>query len=163
MSRRHNMIARLVAGATYREVGSAFGISHQRVQQIVAPPREVRELLAARAAGRCERCDQEKRLEAHHIRRGATVEGWDTKERFLSLCRSCHSKEHRETATAPAYGRRCEACGRLLAGFPGKRFHQKCKRRLQKRRERARQKQRQAGAGHAGVGRYHEREGEDGN
>jgi hypothetical protein len=82
-------------GRTYAEIGRAFGISRQRVQQIVRPPIQVLDALKRRSGNKCERCRICLRVgdaHVHHIDREVTG-GFKDLKRVRLLCRSCHKIE----------------------------------------------------------------------
>lgn len=92
--RREMMIALKAAGQTYAEIASGFGLSRQRVQQIVSPTEEERESIYQKFGQKCFFCespgnDNGFRLDLHHIfSKGG-------KASLVPLCTACHLKiEH---------------------------------------------------------------------
>ena len=64
-------------GKTYRQIGTALGVSRQRIQQILMPRPAVWNAVKNRANGRCERCGLAG--ESHHVHhRGAGKDQADT-------------------------------------------------------------------------------------
>jgi 5-methylcytosine-specific restriction endonuclease McrA len=66
-------------------------------------PRAVRGDVLARAAGRCEECDQRLPLELHHLTysrwpqrpdRDEPIFGHETSDALQALCRDCHHGRH---------------------------------------------------------------------
>lgn len=70
-------------GFTYADIGRHLGISRQRAQQLVSPPKSERSRAIERAEGRCQACgERASKLDFHHsdYKRGADA----------ILCPSCH-------------------------------------------------------------------------
>src|SRR6516225_16594 len=80
-------------GLTYAEVARAVGLSRQRVQQIVRPPKAVYDLVVKRASGCCRDCGV-KLLSGHVHRENHDSEDFNDIENLVYLCPACHRKRH---------------------------------------------------------------------
>ena len=80
-------------GVTYREIGSLFGISFQRVHQIVKNYNRRSDFniiwTKMRDGFKCLVCDSKNNLEVHHIDNNKRN---DKPENLATLCRKCHYK-----------------------------------------------------------------------
>ncbi len=83
-----------LSGLTYAEIAQKLGISRQRVQQIIAPPKYIRDLVVGRAHGRCEICGifVGKRGHVHH--NSCKNENYNDVDNLELLCISCHILVH---------------------------------------------------------------------
>ncbi len=84
--RREKMQALKEAGMSYGEIGEMFGLTHQRVQQIVGPTKVERMLLDFLDGGHCRMCGagKEAKLHIHHLRHDNSL------NTMVTLCISCH-------------------------------------------------------------------------
>lgn len=96
MTRRDTIFKHFLDGLTYREIAEKVGLSRQRVQQIVRPPKPVYDAVKDRASGKCERCGiHVQDGHVHHVESsGRTVETFNQMEQLLYLCPSCHRTIH---------------------------------------------------------------------
>ena len=84
-------------GQTYEAIGRRLGLSRQRVQQLVQPSREVRQLLIKWAHERCQQCGVSigQGGEVHHRQApGLVAERYNNLENLEYLCLPCHMKSH---------------------------------------------------------------------
>lgn len=97
MGRQRDMLHMRLQGLTYAQVGFAFGISRQRVQQLIAPPSNVRKEIIQKASGKCENCGAliGKSGHVHHVENKENGEDYNDTENLLLLCLSCHIKAHK--------------------------------------------------------------------
>ena len=97
--RRTEIVHLRLAGYTYAAIGQRFGVSRQRIQQLLVPPKPIRELVRSRAHGRCEECGLEITAgDIHHRgRKTCTVVNYQQPHYLVYLCRACHSKKHRRS------------------------------------------------------------------
>lgn len=80
-------------GLTYAEVARQTGLSRQRVQQIVRPPKPVYDLILARAGGRCQDCGTET-PSGHVHHNDHDSEDFNDVDSLVYLCPSCHQRRH---------------------------------------------------------------------
>lgn len=105
-------------GRTYQDIGDEFGISRQRVDQIMKPVRARARMRLTHAlasgdierADQCSRCGDEGDIQAHHP-------DYDRPLEVEWLCVSCHVEEHvGQERRVPAKYRpvewTCEVCGK---------------------------------------------------
>ena len=102
MERRSAALAGRLEGKTYQQIARELGISRQRVQQLISPPRDIRDLVSERAGGKCEECGILPR-DPHIHHKGAVGLGPDIYNDAINLqllCASCHRKAHPATTSA---------------------------------------------------------------
>lgn len=91
-----------LAGKSYAEIAFGTGVSRQRVQQILSPYPEVKDIVIARTGGRCEACSVPAGATGHiHHRtaKGALPEFYNVAENLTLLCNRCHRIAHGNPAT----------------------------------------------------------------
>ncbi len=88
----------LLDGRHYTEIAASAGISRQRVEQLLSPPRHLMTKVRERAQDRCEDCGIliHKGAHLHHIN-GDNLDPnqYNGIENIKYLCPSCHKREHR--------------------------------------------------------------------
>lgn len=106
MKRERNHIALLMRleGYSYKYIGQKLGISRQRVQKIISPPRELRNLLVERMSGKCQECGLYVGKSGHiHHSGNNGEENYNSTENLEFLCLSCHRKKHKGDVSLPPY------------------------------------------------------------
>lgn len=91
-SRRKLAMELRLKGLSYAEIAKALGVTRQRAQQYVRPPKALYDAIRHRAKRRCERC--EVTLDAGHIHHKKAMENYNSLDNLEYLCVSCHQKEH---------------------------------------------------------------------
>jgi hypothetical protein len=97
------MIRMRKAGMSYAAIGHEYGLSRQRIHQILSRTHlGYKESVWKRASGRCEICglpehQHFRSLTYHHIH--PIVKGYNNPENVLLVCESCHRELH--TASPP--------------------------------------------------------------
>ena len=92
---KQEMLYLKLQGQTYRAIGKLAGISRQRVQQLLAPPRAIREIVVKRVNGLCQRCQLYVGKSGHVHHKGSTTEeDFNDLDNLELLCPSCHRNEH---------------------------------------------------------------------
>ncbi len=86
-----------LAGASYQGIADKFGISRQRVQQIMAPSPEVAQSVKTRAGGKCQRCGEYVGVSGHIHHNGSNARDYDSIDNLEYLCLPCHRKAHKNT------------------------------------------------------------------
>jgi len=83
-------------GRTYQEIGERFGVSRQRVQQVLSAPKHIKELVIKRAGGKCEDCGIiiRRSPQIHHTGKANGPEDYQDEENLQLLCLSCHLRAH---------------------------------------------------------------------
>lgn len=98
MNRYDEIIELRLSGLSFAEIARRVGVSRQRVQQILAPPKHVRALVVERAQGKCQSCGVEvgKSGQVHHGAPEHRDGDWyNQPERLQLLCQPCHRSIHR--------------------------------------------------------------------
>jgi len=83
---------------SYQEIANYWGVSRQRVHQVLTGYRSKyasKEAILKRDHYRCQKCgeDKEELLDIHHIL-PRNFGGTNRKENLIVLCNRCHHKEH---------------------------------------------------------------------
>ena len=95
---RSEIIDLRLAGLTYSEIAQRAGISRQRVHQLVAPPKHIRNQVIELAEGKCLSCGVVvgRRGHVHHGAPDHQDGDWYNEiTRLQLLCSSCHGRVHR--------------------------------------------------------------------
>ncbi len=97
--RLKEMQAMKLAGGSYQDIADKFGISRQRVQQIMAPPSHIKQLVIEKAGGICRLCGEVvgKYGNVHH--KSYSSEDYNGLDNLEYLCVSCHIKGNKQTMT----------------------------------------------------------------
>ena len=97
MNRYDEILELRLAGLSFAEISRRVGVSRQRVQQILAPPKPIRDQVIARAEGRCQECGIEVGASGH-VHHGSPEhrdgDWYNQIERLILLCVSCHKRVH---------------------------------------------------------------------
>src|ERR1700757_1222375 len=80
-----------LSGLTYAAIGKQLGLSRQRVQQMLRPPKAIYELIRERARYRCEKCGLKTR--SGHVHHQKLTEDWNDIPNLRYLCLKCHFYE----------------------------------------------------------------------
>lgn len=126
----HEMQSMKLAGHTYAQIAVKYGITRQRVQQLIAPPKAIRDHVIAKYGGRCAACGIliEHRGDIHHA--GSDVDTYNDIESLRLLCIPCHMKIHVRpkdlkapriklpTTSGPRGELACETCKTFFVEVP---------------------------------------------
>ena len=95
-------------GKTYRQIGTALGVSRQRIQQILMPRPAVWNAVKNRANGRCERCGLAGEFHpVHHCGAGKDqADTFNDLENLQYLCVFCHRRIHADATRKPPIPRK---------------------------------------------------------
>lgn len=86
-----------LSGFTYAAIGRRAGITRQRVQQILSPPKGIRDHVIQKYAGHCKTCGLHVGNAGHVHHRGSNDgDSWNDVENLELLCLSCHRRLHSE-------------------------------------------------------------------
>jgi len=93
---RQDMWRQRLNGYTYEQIAEGAGITRQRVQQILSPPKAIRDHIIKKYDGCCVDCSIRvgKSGHVHHV--NTDIEDYGDIENLVLLCISCHRKRHRE-------------------------------------------------------------------
>ena len=97
MSRRAKALQLRLQGFTYQAIGSHLGVSRQRIQQLLSPPKPIRDLVIRRAKEKCERCGVRCRGygNVHHKNVEQELEEqFNDLDNLQWLCLPCHKFVH---------------------------------------------------------------------
>jgi len=103
-------MAMRLQGHAYAVIGDKLGVSRQRIQQIIGPPRETREIVCTRSKGRCVDCNLRVGISGHiHHRNGIGValDDYNDIDNLVLLCIPCHLRAHNPRTVGPP----CVICG----------------------------------------------------
>jgi len=81
-------------GFTYNDIAHKAGVSRQRVQQILSPPKNIKDLVVNRANGKCEGCGIRVGHSGHIHHINNEDEDYNDTDNLQLLCISCHRKAH---------------------------------------------------------------------
>ena len=82
-------------GWSYGRIAKDAGVSRQRVQQILSPPKAIRGLVAKRADYRCETCAAPLGHSGHvHHAAGDNPQHYEEIDQLQYLCQTCHWHAH---------------------------------------------------------------------
>ena len=88
------LLSMRLEGMTYREIADHAGVSRQRIQQLLCPPREIRDRVVAIANGKCRRCGLRVGKAGHVHHNGDEFDTYNDIDSLVLLCISCHRKAH---------------------------------------------------------------------
>ena len=89
------MIEMKLEGATYAEIAKIAGISRQRIQQLISPPKAIREYVVNKCGGKCVACGILTGRSGHIHHEGGNGDGdYNDIDNLLLLCPSCHRMRH---------------------------------------------------------------------
>jgi len=81
-------------GMTYKQIGIRAGVSRQRIQQLLCPPKNIREFVINKFGGRCNRCNIFVGESGHIHHNGNNSETYNDVENLELLCIGCHRRAH---------------------------------------------------------------------
>lgn len=101
------------AGLTYSQIGQRFGVSRQRIQQLIAPSDSIRRYVVSKYEERCRKCGLlvGSRGDVHHAL--SQCDTYNNISVLELLCRSCHMTEHGDQKKKY---KKCAQCGRNYTG-----------------------------------------------
>ena len=88
-------------GETYAAIGTALGVSRQRIIQMLNPPPAIRKIVVDRAGGLCEKCGilvGESGAVHHKASRGLSCDQYHDLDNLALVCPSCHRMAHHTPA-----------------------------------------------------------------
>lgn len=83
-----------LAGFTYAQIAKKVGISRQRVQQLLSPPKAIRDYVVRKYNGLCQDCGLIVGKSGHVHHQNGNSEDYNDIENLILLCISCHRKRH---------------------------------------------------------------------
>ena len=93
--KKEEMLRLRLNGYTYQYIADEAKVSRQRVQQILSPPRAIREFVVHKYKGKCERCGIFVGKSGHvHHRDSHNGDNFDDIDNLELLCTSCHRNAH---------------------------------------------------------------------
>lgn len=105
MDRKKEMLNRRLEGRAYQEIADEFNISRQRVQQILSPPKAIRDFVIKQAEGKCEACGLLVGRSGHIHHENGGDEDYNDIANLHLLCPSCHRNRHRDAETGAKISR----------------------------------------------------------
>lgn len=107
-------------GQTFKAISEQLGISRQRVQQLLSPPRDVRDRIVIAAQGHCATCNLfvGSSGHVHHQQaRGLDQEDYNDYPNLVLLCSSCHRRAHKAAPAEKIGPARPAATGATIREF----------------------------------------------
>jgi len=101
-----------IDGFTYADIAKEAGVSRQRIHQLIAPPKKVREYVVGRYHKRCADCNLYVGNSGHVHHEGTTHgEDYNDIDNLVLLCIGCHHRRHCPPLLARTY--LCRHCGKV--------------------------------------------------
>ena len=121
LERNKEMLRQRLEGYSYKSISRSFNLTRQRVQQILSPPRQIKEFIFGKYNNCCSECGLfvGRSGHIHHI--GNNGEDYQDIDNLKLLCISCHRKAHNNSE------RICPYCKRTFRGG-GDYCNRKCNR-----------------------------------
>lgn len=91
---KHDMVKRRIEGYTYEAIAKEAGVSRQRIQQLLAPPKEIRDYIITKYRGLCFDCGLIVNKSGHVHHENSDAEDFNDIDNLVLLCKSCHRKRH---------------------------------------------------------------------
>ncbi len=96
-----------LSGQTYQAIASQAGISRQRVQQLLSPPKVIRDIVIHKYDGKCALCGVEVGVSGNvHHEEGNGEDNYQEINNLLLLCVSCHILKHNKTPNVDVRAKR---------------------------------------------------------
>ncbi len=109
MDKKEMLVLRL-DGFTYQYIADKAKVSRQRVQQILSPPKAIRQFVVEKYHGRCADCGIYVGDSGHVHHQNTLEEDYQDINNLFLLCVSCHRQRH---SPNPKTLRPCLICGEL--------------------------------------------------
>jgi len=106
---QQKMLTLRLQGHTYNHIANLAGISRQRVQQLLSPPKAIRDFVVNKYAGRCDNCSLYIGRRGHVHHKANDGELYNDIENLQLLCLSCHRKAHKNDYVIPLIQRKRNA------------------------------------------------------
>lgn len=103
----HNLVKRQealdlrVEGLSYKEISVRFGVSRQRIHQLIAPPSDVRDAIVKKYKGECAKCKLIVGTSGHVHHKENISDDYNDMGNLELLCPSCHMKAHNKLSLKP--------------------------------------------------------------
>ena len=91
---KKEMLHLKLEGRTYQYIANRAGVSRQRIQQILSPPKLVRDIVVSKYNGYCSKCGLFVGKSGHVHHNSDNDEDYDDIENLELLCLSCHRRAH---------------------------------------------------------------------
>jgi predicted HNH restriction endonuclease len=102
-------------GHTYTEIGKMYGVSRQRIQQLIAPPEQIATAVSKRANYKCEICGINLKHGGHLHHKTNGDYDYSSADNMMLVCASCHRRIHcidkNPDLLTPRY---CKYCGSVI-------------------------------------------------
>lgn len=82
-------------GLTYQQIANTVGVSRQRIQQLLSPPKEIRDYVIRKFNGKCVDCGIQVGKSGHVHHNNGDEENYNDIENLELLCISCHKRRHK--------------------------------------------------------------------
>lgn len=94
MNRKAKILRMRLDGMTYQQIGHSLGVSRQRIQQIISPPRQIRDFVIKKYNGRCASCGLYVGGKGHLHHTDNKQNHYNDIENLELLCITCHRGRH---------------------------------------------------------------------
>jgi DNA-binding transcriptional regulator YiaG len=91
---KEDLIALRLNGATYLEIAKRYSVSRQYIQQLISPPKDIRDFIVKKYNGLCRKCGIHVGVSGHVHHKGTTSEDYNDIENLELLCVTCHRLVH---------------------------------------------------------------------
>jgi hypothetical protein len=97
---KDDMLQMRLQGYTYGAIGKQAGYSRQYIQQVLSPPKAIRDYVVKKYNGFCSECHLFVGVHGHIHHVGLEQENYNDIDNLQLLCISCHKTKH-PTPAAP--------------------------------------------------------------
>ncbi len=93
-TKRRQALELRLAGLSYAQIGKQLGVSRQRIQAMIAPPKEIRNYIVKIASGLCTSCGIKVSNSGHVHHVDNLDETYNDINNLTLLCPGCHRLAH---------------------------------------------------------------------
>lgn len=91
---KQKLLLKRLRGSSYTEIAKEVGLSRQRIQQILSPPKEIRAYVLAKYKLKCANCETLVGKSGHVHHKELNGENYHDIDNLELLCISCHQRVH---------------------------------------------------------------------
>ena len=101
---KEEMLRLRLEGETYQSIADKAGVSRQRIQQVISPPKAIRDYIIAKYDGMCAKCGLIVGKPGHVHHNIGNGENYNDIDNLELLCISCHRVAHTLYKSCPQCG-----------------------------------------------------------